>query len=211
MQKKAILSKLGVKAELRNPDEFYHKMNSAKLVDGEHRITLKTNQEKAVKLQERQNLALINLSRMAQAKKAEKLKSNLHMIDFVANQGTHVKFVEDFQDIKKMSKRLAAEEAAPAEEPTAAELGVGKLKSKKSDIDQQVLQIQSENKQQYKKLADALQKTKQYTRVQEALTFDKHMKDKGKKRKIDESDNQQSGLYLHDDSSKGKCFFTFFK
>ena len=125
-----------MKAELRNPDEFYHKMNSAKLVDGEHRITLKTNQEKSVKLQERQNLALINLSRMAQAKKAEKLKSNLHMIDFVANQGTHVKFVEDFQDIKKMSKRLAAEEAAPAEEPIAAEPGLAKPKSKKSDIDQ---------------------------------------------------------------------------
>ena len=181
-----------MKAELRNPDEFYHKMNSAKLVDGEHRITLKTNQEKAVKLQERQNLALINLSRMAQAKKAEKLKSNLHMIDFVANQGTHVKFVEDFQDIKKMSKRLAAEEAAPAEEPIAAEPGVGKPKSKKSDIDQQVLQIQSENKQQYKKLADALQKTKQYTRVQEALTFDKHMKEKGKKRKIEDEEGRVS-------------------
>ena len=76
-------------------------MNSAKLVDGEHKITLKTNQEKGVKLQERQNLALINLSRMAQAKKAEKMKSNLHLIDF-PKQGTHIKFVEDYKDIKRM-------------------------------------------------------------------------------------------------------------
>ena len=30
---------------------------------------------------------------------------------------------------------------------------------------------------------------------------------KGKKRKIDESDNQQSGLYLRDDFSKGRCIF----
>ena len=26
---------------------------------------------------------------------------------------------------------------------------------------------------------------------------------------LDEPDNQQSGLNLHDDSNKGKCFFTF--
>jgi len=32
-----------VKAELRNPDEFYHKMKSAKFIDGEHKIVLKTN------------------------------------------------------------------------------------------------------------------------------------------------------------------------
>ena len=39
--------KLGLKAELRNPDEFYHKMHGAKNVDGEHKVILKTNQSKA--------------------------------------------------------------------------------------------------------------------------------------------------------------------
>ena len=29
----------------------------------------------------------------------------------------------------------------------------------------------------------------------------------GQRRQLDEPDNQQSGLYLHDDSSKGKCSF----
>ena len=32
-----------------------------------------------------------------------------------------------------------------------------------------------------------------------------------KRNELDEPDNQQSGLYLHDDSNKGKCFFTFLK
>ena len=27
---------------------------------------------------------------------------------------------------------------------------------------------------------------------------------------LDEPDNQQSGLYLHDDSKKGKCSFSFY-
>ena len=33
----------------------------------------------------------------------------------------------------------------------------------------------------------------------------------GQKRKRDEPDNKQSGLYLHDDFTKGRCFFTYFK
>lgn len=45
--------KLGIKAELRNPDEFYHKMNSAKYIDGEHKVVLKNgSQTKARKLNE---------------------------------------------------------------------------------------------------------------------------------------------------------------
>ena len=31
-----------------------------------------------------------------------------------------------------------------------------------------------------------------------------------KKRNLDEPANQQSGLYLHDDSQKGKCTFSFY-
>ena len=33
----------------------------------------------------------------------------------------------------------------------------------------------------------------------------------GKRSELDEPDNKQSGLYLHDDFNKGKCFFTFLK
>ena len=41
--KDKIIKSLKLKAELRNPDEFYHKMHSAKMVDGEHKVILKTN------------------------------------------------------------------------------------------------------------------------------------------------------------------------
>ena len=67
-------------------------MSSAQMVDGEHRVILKTDQEKARKLHERQDIALVSLSRIAEAKKAEKLKNNLHLIDF-PKQNEHIKFV----------------------------------------------------------------------------------------------------------------------
>ena len=41
--KDRVIKKLATKAELRNPDEFYHKMSNARLVDGEHKVILKTN------------------------------------------------------------------------------------------------------------------------------------------------------------------------
>ena len=42
------------------------------------------------------------------------------------------------------------------------------------------------NKQQYKTLADAILKEQQLSRVSEALTLDKLMKQKGKKRKMED-------------------------
>ena len=71
-----------MKAELRNPDEFYHKMVSAKNVDGEHKIILKHDQEKVRKLHEKQDIALVSLRRNIEANKADKLKQSLHLIDF---------------------------------------------------------------------------------------------------------------------------------
>ena len=43
-QKHSIIKKLGLKAQLRNPDEFYHKMKSARFVDGEHQKVLNKDQ-----------------------------------------------------------------------------------------------------------------------------------------------------------------------
>ena len=42
----------------------------------------KTNQMKQRKLMENQNIALVNMKRTIESQKAEKLKKNLHMIDF---------------------------------------------------------------------------------------------------------------------------------
>ena len=48
----------------------------------------------------------------------------------------------------------------------------------------------SENKSQYKKLADAIIKEQQFSKVEQALVLDKQLKGKGKKRKIED---QESG------------------
>jgi len=47
-----VLEKLSIKAQLRNPDEFYHKMNNARFQDGTHQVILKGDQERNRKLAE---------------------------------------------------------------------------------------------------------------------------------------------------------------
>ena len=49
-------------------------------------------------MHEKQDLALVALSRMVETKKAEKMKNNLHLIDF-PKQNTHIKFVSDYSEI----------------------------------------------------------------------------------------------------------------
>jgi hypothetical protein len=75
---------------MRNPDEFYHKMKKMKKDDrsGEAMFIQsndpkeKTNQAKQRKLMENQNIALVNMKRSIESQKADKLRKNLHMIDF---------------------------------------------------------------------------------------------------------------------------------
>jgi hypothetical protein len=92
--------KLQEKAELRNPDEFYHKMRNAKFEDGAH-VIMRSNEasnEKARKLSQKANMALVQMGRQVESKKAEKLQSSLHMVD-LPKANTHLKFVASHKEI----------------------------------------------------------------------------------------------------------------
>ena len=59
-------------------------------------------------------------------------------------------------------------------------------RERKDQYISEIKHAQSENKKQYKVLADALVKEEQLRRVSEALTLDQQLKKKGKKRKIED-------------------------
>ena len=90
-QKNAVINKLSVKAQLRNPNEYYHKMKKMKKHDetGEamydnrpKTIEEKTNMRKQRTMTENQNIALTMMRRTIEMKKAERMQKNLHLIDF---------------------------------------------------------------------------------------------------------------------------------
>lgn len=201
-----VLEKLSEKARQRNPDEFYHKMINAEirvrptyfvltflLQDGEHHTIKKGGKdvEKRRKLEENQDISLVALKQTIEKKKAEKIQNNLHLLD-MPKTNQHIFFVNDPKEVK-------AKEVLKDDDEEEFEDEIPKAKKHESEKEKYIEQIkatQSENKIQYKKLADAMIKEQQLSRVQEALILDKHLKSKGKKRK------------LQDDS--GKVFFKWF-
>ena len=168
-QKDRVIKKLSEKAQLRNPDEFYHKMKHARFQEGTHQVTLKGNQEAKRKSLEQKDISLVQMGRVAAVKKAEKIQANLHMVD-MPKGNSHISFVSSLDEIKGSRQEADDEEVAFR--------GNAKLQ-------QEVLRMQSENKQQYKRLADAVSKAEQYSKVLNALELDKQLKGKGKKQKVE--------------------------
>jgi hypothetical protein len=95
----------------------------------------------------------------------------LHLID-LPRQNKSINFVSDLSEIPRS---LVLPEAAKSDPPV----------DPNSRLAQEIRHLQSENKQQYKRLADAVGKADQYSRVQQALELDKHLKAKGKKRQVE--------------------------
>ena len=108
--KDATIKKLSIKAQMRNPDEHYHKMKKMRKDDrtgealfmGANTPAEKENQMKQRKMFENQNIALVNMKRTIESKKAEKLMKNLHHIDFNDETSSRVQFVSSFDEIKEM-------------------------------------------------------------------------------------------------------------
>ena len=82
------------------------------------------------------------MHRQIESKKAEKLQSSLHMID-LPKQNKHIHFVANLDELKQPSEEV--------NEPVVV--------NQSSKLEQEIRHIQSQNKQQYKRLADAIGKS----------------------------------------------------
>ena len=128
------------------------------------------------------------MKRIVESKKTAKLQSNLHLIDF-PKQNQHIFFVSDPREVKDF-KRIQAEAQDEDDEVIQneeEEVPTGKHLGEKEIYVQQLKSNLSENKSQYKRLADAIVKEEQYSKVEQALALEKQVKGKGKKRKLEDS------------------------
>ena len=77
------IKKMQQKASMRNPDEFYFGMNSTKMKDGKHQVTDGSNSSLShdmIRLMKDQDLSYVRMKKQQDVKKADKLKSNLHLM-----------------------------------------------------------------------------------------------------------------------------------
>ncbi|NXH18538.1 UTP11 protein, partial [Bucco capensis] len=82
-KKQNALRALQKKALDKNPDEFYFKMIRAGLQDGVHVVKQPKDEvtPEQVKLMRTQDIKYVEMKRVAEAKKIERLKSELHLLD----------------------------------------------------------------------------------------------------------------------------------
>ena len=66
----------------KNPDEFYHKMISSKTKDGVHKVDLGVKfSADELKLFKSQDLNYMNMTKMSERRKIEKMQSELHLLE----------------------------------------------------------------------------------------------------------------------------------
>jgi len=119
-EKKAQIKRLRQKVLEKNSDEFYFHMKNAALVDGVHHEKVKGDEfsEEQLKLMQTQDLRYIQMKRLVETQKIEKLKANLHCIGlteevpnkhtFFDDQGkpiTDVDLSEKFQTVPELANR----------------------------------------------------------------------------------------------------------
>ena len=103
---------------------------------------------------------------------------------------TKVRFVSNYDQIVK-AHRGEDESAGMGDQADEMEqMGSSLSRINTDKVREEVAIAQAQNKMQYKRLADAMGKSSSYGKVQQALTLDKHMKGKGKKRKIEDSEGR---------------------
>lgn len=110
-RKRNTLNALQKKALDKNPDEFYFKMTSTKLQDGVHVIKQKSKDvtKEQLKLMRTQDIKYVEMKRVAEVKKIERLKAELHLLDVEGKpKNTHVFFCDTKKEVRNfdLAERL---------------------------------------------------------------------------------------------------------
>ncbi|KAM6967373.1 putative U3 small nucleolar RNA-associated protein 11 [Aplochiton taeniatus] len=104
-KKQNTLAALRKKALEKNPDEFYYNMISAQLKDGEH-VAKKAKWEEETtdeqrKVMRTQDIKYVEMKRVAEFQKIERLKAELHLLEADGKQkNKHTFFVDSMKEVR---------------------------------------------------------------------------------------------------------------
>ncbi|NXK98169.1 UTP11 protein, partial [Formicarius rufipectus] len=103
-KKQNALRALQKKALDKNPDEFYFKMIRSELKDGVHVIKQPKDEvtPEQLKLMRTQDIRYVEMKRVAEAKKIERLKAELHLLDAAGSAPSqHLFFVDTEREVQE--------------------------------------------------------------------------------------------------------------
>ncbi|KAM4569115.1 putative U3 small nucleolar RNA-associated protein 11 [Fundulus diaphanus] len=206
-KKQNTLAALRKKALEKNPDEFYFNMISSKLQDGVH--TMKTTEEmteEQKKVMRSQDIKYVEMKRVAEAKKIEKLKGELHLLDAESKQRSkHTFFVDSKKEVESFD--LASHlNTAPElvdrayNRPTLQTL---ETKSIKGAVQPQIIKkMARQRRHQYKILSQRIDREKRLFVISQKIQTRKDLQDKNKKVKVKNETMHSAAIYKFDSKRK---------
>ena len=166
-------------ARTRNPDEFYHKMIKAKIIDGEH-VQFpddKTLEQKIVT--NTQFINLVNFKKSQLENEAEKMKNRLQLNKDIFEQGDksiHTIYYDDedeyFEELKK------------EKEEEKKNILLNKKRNLNKEEDDNNKELSAENKQLINIYKQRKKHIKQLEQISQGLKEQKELLKPGKKKKI---------------------------
>lgn len=207
-KKQNTLAALRKKALEKNPDEFYFNMISSKLEDGVH--VMKTNEEEVTeeqkKLMRSQDIKYVEMKRVAEAKKIERLKGELHILDAECKQkNKHTFFVDSKKEVQTFD--LASHlNTAPElldrvyNRPTLQTLETKTIKGAVEP--EKIKKLARQRRHQYKILSQRIDREKKMFVISQKIQSRKDLQDKNKKVKVKKETLYTAAIYKFESNRK---------
>lgn len=189
-RKQKTLNALRQKALDRNPDEFYYRMINTQLRDGEHVIKQKDEQltEEQKKVMRAQDIGYVEMKRVAESKKIERLKSELHLLDVEGKQkNSHVFFVDTKKEVEDFDLATHLNTVPELVNRVYNRPTLDTLKNKSilgAVTSKNIVKLAKQRKLRYDELSQRIDREKKMFIISQKIQTRKDLQDKNKKIKV---------------------------
>nr|XP_033812136.1 probable U3 small nucleolar RNA-associated protein 11 [Geotrypetes seraphini] len=200
-RKRNTLRALRKKALEKNPDEFFVKMARTQLKDGVHAIQQPKEEvtEDQLKVMRTQDIKYVEMKRVAEMKKIERLKSELHLLEAEGKQpNKHTFFFDTKKEVESFD--LATHLRTPPElvervynRPTIETLQKESIKGATNPSS--LKKLSRQRKQQYSLLEQRIEREKKMFVMAQKLQTRKDLMDKTHKVKVKNETVNSSAIY----------------
>ncbi|XP_054637813.1 probable U3 small nucleolar RNA-associated protein 11 [Dunckerocampus dactyliophorus] len=206
-KKQNTLTALKKKALEKNPDEFYHNMVSSQMKDGVH--TFKEDAavtEEQKKVMRTQDIQYVEMKRVAEARKIERMKASLHLLEADGRQkNQHIFFVDSKKEVQSfnLAHRLNTNPELVYRvynRPT-----VDMLKTKRfhgAMLPVNLKKLSKKRSNEYKLLSQRIDREKKLFVISQKIQTRKDLQDKTKRVKVKKETPHAAAIYKFETKRK---------
>ncbi|XP_037309864.1 probable U3 small nucleolar RNA-associated protein 11 [Pungitius pungitius] len=202
-KKKNTLAALQKKAMEKNPDEFYYNMINSKLEDGVHKMKT-TNEvvemtEEQKKVMRTQDIKYVEMKRVAEAMKIQRMKGVLHLLDADSKQKTkHTFFVDSKAEVQSFDLATHLNTAPELVDrrfnrPTLKTLETKSIQGAVQP--QHVKKLTKQRNHQYRILSQRIDREKKMFVISQKIQTRKDLQDKRNKVKVKKETPNSAAIY----------------